>query len=160
MKEKFSYSLCEVNFISFFFENCYVYSIWKCPAKHWKCRGNYFLNYMKQAKPSRRDEDWPRSWKVTRRNPLETGELCGEKKVYPEYCYVKKKKSQRKIYYGPPCIKANLIYACKCVEKGLEGWGLLGSIKGKLTFWCSVFCFVWIFIGNTYYFYTHRTYSL
>lgn len=33
------------------------------------------------------------------------------------------------------------ICICKCIEKGLEGWGLLlGSVKGRLTCGPLVFC--------------------
>lgn len=63
---------------------------------------------MIQAKPSRRDEDWPRRLKGYEKKSRSWRTLWRDKKLSPEYYAKKKKKSQRRISYGPPCIRANL----------------------------------------------------
>lgn len=57
------------------------------------------------------------------------------KKCIQNIVMSKKKKKPVKIYDGPPYIKP--MCACKCVEKYLEGWGLLQ----RETFLPSAFCF-------------------
>lgn len=95
---------------------------------------------MKQAKPSRRDADWLRSERL--QEEIQKLELSVErKKVYPEYCYVKTKESEMKIYYGPSYIKAHLcmlINVQKKIQK--DGDYYWGASKGNFLLDVFLFC--------------------